>query len=68
MVESISCQLSSGRQPWLVYKLMLTTQGISQIPASSVGISLAVFITVYSLLGATNIYLLRKFAQKGPAA
>ena len=56
-----------GRQPWLVYKLMLTTQGISSIPASSVGISLAVFITVYSLLGATNIYLLRKFAIKGPA-
>ena len=56
-----------GRQPWLVYKLMLTTQGISQIPATSVGFSLVSFIGVYGLLGATNIYLLRKFAIKGPA-
>jgi cytochrome d ubiquinol oxidase subunit I len=56
-----------GRQPWLVYKLMTTTQGISAVPASSVGLSLAVFITVYSLLGAINIYLLRKYAIKGPA-
>lgn len=57
-----------GRQPWLVYKLMTTTQGISPVPASSVGLSLAVFITVYSLLGAINVYLLRKYAIKGPAA
>jgi cytochrome d ubiquinol oxidase subunit I len=57
-----------GRQPWLVYKLMATVQGISAVPGSSVVISLAAFILVYSLLGAINFYLLRKFAIKGPDA
>ena len=57
-----------GRQPWIVYKLMLTAQGISSVPASSVALSLAAFIVIYSLLGILDIYLLRKFAQKGPAA
>jgi cytochrome d ubiquinol oxidase subunit I len=57
-----------GRQPWIVYKLMLTAQGISSVPASSVLLSLVAFIVVYSLLGVLDIYLLRKYAQKGPAA
>ena len=57
-----------GRQPWIVNKLMLTVQGISAVPASSVVLSLGAFIVVYSLLGVLDIYLLRKFALKGPAA
>ncbi|MDR2489576.1 MAG: cytochrome ubiquinol oxidase subunit I [Desulfovibrio sp.] len=57
-----------GRQPWIVYKLMLTVQGISSVPASSVLASLSAFVVVYSLLGIVDIYLLRKFALKGPAA
>ncbi len=56
-----------GRQPWIVNKLMLTSQGISSVPASSVALSLGAFIVIYSILGALDIYLLRKFAQKGPA-
>lgn len=55
-----------GRQPWIVNKLMLTVQGISSVPASSVALSLGVFIVVYSLLGVLDIYLLRKYALKGP--
>ena len=57
-----------GRQPWIVYKLMLTAQGISSVPASSVVTSLAAFIIIYGLLGTLDIYLLRRFARKGPAA
>ena len=57
-----------GRQPWIVNKLMLTVQGISAVPASSVATSLAAFIVIYSLLGLLDIYLLRRFAIKGPAA
>ena len=56
-----------GRQPWIVNKLMLTVQGISSVPASSVALSLGAFIVIYSLLGALDIFLLRKFAIKGPA-
>jgi cytochrome d ubiquinol oxidase subunit I len=55
-----------GRQPWIVNKTMLTVQGISAVPASSVALSLAAFIVVYGCLGVLDIYLLRKYAVKGP--
>ncbi|ATD80172.1 MULTISPECIES: cytochrome ubiquinol oxidase subunit I [Desulfovibrio] len=57
-----------GRQPWIVYNLMRTTDAVSPIPADNVVISLVAFIGVYSLLGILDIYLLRKFAIKGPDA
>ena len=57
-----------GRQPWIVYNLMRTTDAVSPVPADNVLISLIAFICVYSLLGILDIYLLRKFAIKGPDA
>ena len=57
-----------GRQPWIVYNLMRTKDAVSPIPADNVVISLIAFICVYSLLGILDIYLLRKFAIKGPDA
>ncbi len=56
-----------GRQPWIVYNLMRTSDAASPVPGSSVAISLAAFIGVYSLLGAIDIYLIAKYAKKGPA-
>jgi cytochrome d ubiquinol oxidase subunit I len=47
---------------------MLTSQGISSVPASSVALSLGAFIVIYGLLGVLDIFLLRKFAIKGPGA
>lgn len=58
-----------GRQPWIVYGLLKTSDAISpvtSVPASSVATSLAAFIVVYSFLGVLDIYLLRKYARKGP--
>ena len=55
-----------GRQPWIVYGLMRTSDAVSPIPASSVGLSLVAFIVIYSFLGILDIYLLRKYALKGP--
>ena len=57
-----------GRQPWIVYKLMRTAQAVSPIPGYSVAISLAAFIAVYTLLGTVAIFLLHKYATKGPEA
>ncbi|WP_303192753.1 cytochrome ubiquinol oxidase subunit I [uncultured Desulfovibrio sp.] len=57
-----------GRQPWIVYNLMRTSDAVSPVPADNVVISLAAFIVVYSLLGILDIYLLRKYAIKGPDA
>lgn len=55
-----------GRQPWIVYGMMRTSDAVSPVPASSVAISLLAFIVVYSFLGVLDIYLLRKYAIKGP--
>ena len=57
-----------GRQPWIVYGLMRTSDAVSPVPAENVAISLGGFIVVYSLLGLLDIYLLRKYAIKGPDA
>ena len=57
-----------GRQPWIVYGLMKTSDAVSaQITTSQVATSLVAFIGIYALLGAVNFYLLFKFARKGPA-
>ena len=57
-----------GRQPWIVYGLMRTSDAVSPIAASQVWTTLAAFILVYSLLGAVAFYLMAKFARQGPAA
>jgi cytochrome d ubiquinol oxidase subunit I len=57
-----------GRQPWIVYGLMKTTDAVSPIGVSQVGTSLVAFFLVYALLGAVDFYLLFKFARKGPDA
>jgi cytochrome bd ubiquinol oxidase subunit I len=57
-----------GRQPWIVYRLMRTSDAVSPVATSQVGVSLAAFFLVYALLGAVDFYLLFKFARQGPAA
>ena len=55
-----------GRQPWIVYGLMKTTDAVSPIDPTQVAISLVAFILVYGLLGAAGFYLIAKNAKKGP--
>ncbi len=58
-----------GRQPWLVYGLMRTSEGVSEsVSSAQVWGSLACLIVFYAVLGALDIYLLAKFARKGPEA
>ncbi|HJA08699.1 MAG TPA: cytochrome ubiquinol oxidase subunit I [Candidatus Mailhella merdigallinarum] len=57
-----------GRQPWIVYGLMRTSDAVSPVPASSVGLSLLAFIVIYTALGILDVYLLIKYARKGPKA
>jgi cytochrome d ubiquinol oxidase subunit I len=54
-----------GRQPWIVYKLMKTSDAVSPIAAAQVLPSLAAFVLVYSLLGCVAYYLIFRFARKG---
>jgi cytochrome d ubiquinol oxidase subunit I len=55
-----------GRQPWIVYGLMRTSDAASPIAGSQVLFSLIGFIVVYGLLGALGFYLIFKNAKKGP--
>ncbi|MDR3604794.1 MAG: cytochrome ubiquinol oxidase subunit I [Syntrophaceae bacterium] len=55
-----------GRQPWIVYGMMKTSDAASSVAAAQVGLSLAAFVIVYSLLGIACFYLLIKNARKGP--
>ncbi len=68
----IACELGwivaeVGRQPWIVYGLLKTSDAASPIASSQVLISLIAFIGVYGLLGMTGFYLIAKNAIKGPA-
>ncbi|MGE5174563.1 MAG: cytochrome ubiquinol oxidase subunit I, partial [Betaproteobacteria bacterium] len=58
-----------GRQPWIVYGVLKTTHAVSQsISTGQVIASLLGFTLLYGGLGVVDIYLLSKFAKKGPAA
>ena len=47
---------------------MRTSDAVSPVPASSVALSLAAFAVIYTALGILDIYLLAKYARKGPHA
>jgi cytochrome d ubiquinol oxidase subunit I len=57
-----------GRQPWIVYGVMRTADGVSPIDAVQVALSLAAFILVYALLGGVGYYLIGRAAVLGPDA
>lgn len=56
-----------GRQPWLVYGLLRTSDGLSKtVPAEQVFISLLLFVIIYLLLFAVFIFLLDQKIKHGP--
>lgn len=57
-----------GRQPWIVYGLMKTSDAVSPVAVSQVTVSLIAFLGVYGVLGAVGFYLIGKYAKKGPVA
>jgi cytochrome d ubiquinol oxidase subunit I len=56
-----------GRQPWIVYGIMKTSDGVSKsIDLGQVVVSLLGFTLLYGAIGVIDIYLLVKYARKGP--
>ncbi|ADD66991.1 cytochrome bd ubiquinol oxidase subunit I [Denitrovibrio acetiphilus DSM 12809] len=56
-----------GRQPWIVYGLMKTSDAVSvNLTPGHVIFSLVGFVSFYSLLGIIDFYLLVKYSKKGP--
>jgi len=56
-----------GRQPWIVYNLLRTSDGLSRaVAAEQVVFSIIMFTLIYILLFTTFLYLLNKKIQHGP--
>lgn len=56
-----------GRQPWVIYQILRTRDGVSQsISAGQVFRSLIMLIVIFALLLIVFIYLLNKKIQHGP--
>ena len=56
-----------GRQPWIVYNLLRTSEGLSRaVQAEQVVFSIILFTLIYILLFASFIYLLNRKIQHGP--
>ncbi len=53
-----------ARQPWVVYNLLLTANGVSPaVPMWMVGTSLLVFLLLYGVLTITNFWLVARYAR-----
>lgn len=55
-----------GRQPWLVFGLMKTADGVSPVSGLTVLISLVAFTAIYGALAVVEFRLIRKAAVTGP--
>ena len=56
-----------GRQPWSIDGILPTFLSASNVPASSVLISLAGFILFYSILAVIEVKLMAKYIRRGPS-
>ncbi|MFA6267027.1 MAG: cytochrome ubiquinol oxidase subunit I [Pseudolabrys sp.] len=56
----------SGRQPWLVYNVMRTADGISPVPGATVLGTLGLFIVAYGIVFSFGIYYMNRLIAQGP--
>jgi cytochrome d ubiquinol oxidase subunit I len=57
----------AGRQPWVVYGLLRTEDAVSgSVSAWTVGLSLGVFVSLYTVLFVIDVYLMRRYARLDP--
>ncbi|MCU0920618.1 MAG: cytochrome ubiquinol oxidase subunit I [Burkholderiaceae bacterium] len=57
-----------GRQPWLVQGVLSTAQAAGPVPASSIGLTLAVYLALYIALTAAYVATIFHLARKGVPA
>ena len=56
-----------GRQPWIVYGLLLTRNAVSpRVGVASVALTLAGFTLIYAVLGAVEAWLMVRAVKSGP--
>jgi cytochrome bd ubiquinol oxidase subunit I len=57
-----------GRQPWLVYGVLTTAQAAGPVPAPTIALSLAIYVTLYLALTVAYVATVFRLARKGAAA
>ncbi len=57
-----------GRQPWTISGVLPTFLSVSNVPASSVYLSLAAFVAFYTFLLIVEMYLMVKYIRLGPGS
>ncbi|MFB4271167.1 cytochrome ubiquinol oxidase subunit I [Nonomuraea sp. GTA35] len=57
-----------GRQPWVVYGLLTTSDAMSPVTGGQMVFSLTAFVTVFAILIMVNYWLLARQARRGPGA
>jgi cytochrome d ubiquinol oxidase subunit I len=55
-----------GRQPWIVYGMIRTSEGVSPIGAGAAAASLAAFSAVYLALFVLFIFFTVRIVKRGP--
>jgi cytochrome d ubiquinol oxidase subunit I len=55
-----------GRQPWVAYGVMRTSDAISPVIGTHVALSLLAFIVVYTFVFGAGSYYILRLIQKGP--
>ncbi|HTP05634.1 MAG TPA: cytochrome ubiquinol oxidase subunit I [Nitrospirota bacterium] len=56
----------AGRQPWLVYGLMRTAEGVSPIAPGNVIWSLSLFLVIFAAIGSVYSYYVLRTIGRGP--
>jgi cytochrome d ubiquinol oxidase subunit I len=57
-----------GRQPWVVYGLLKTSQAVSDVGTGYVVTTLIGFTAIYSLLAIIDFGLMARYARRDPDA
>ena len=55
-----------GRQPYMVYNFLRTSESVSPVAGTHVGLSLAAFVVVYGLVFGAGTYYIIRLILKGP--
>jgi len=55
-----------GRQPWVVYGLMRTADGVSNHSYGQLGFTLVMFVVVYFAVFGTGLAYMMRLGRKGP--
>jgi cytochrome bd ubiquinol oxidase subunit I len=57
-----------GRQPWLVHGVLTTAQAAGPVPAPTIALTLAIYVTLYLALTAAYVVTVFRLARKDAAA